>query len=313
MRFETVCSIQKLVATDPRFELHQTAVRSGVYFNFESVLERVPAAAAYVALADQDDVWAPDKLATLMAATAGGAVLAYSDQRIVDAEGQVLSSTFWAQRTNYSTGLRRMLAGNTVTGAATLFRRDLLPFVLPFPPRLGGSYHDHWLAVVALAAGRLAYVDRPLYDYVQHPGQVLGHGEIETASDQNLGRRRWTLSPRLLLASWQDRYFDRVLPQRLFATVLLLRFGNALAEPDRRILAAVAEADTSRRGTVNFLLRGVFERRKETLGYQRQAVFGILWRVVAVWKGRRATPRKSRRQPWRFRDDQVDYGPERSS
>ncbi len=35
-------------------------------------------------------------------------------------------------------------------------------------------YHDHWLALVALASGEVAYVDRPLYDYVQHGGAVQG-------------------------------------------------------------------------------------------------------------------------------------------
>ena len=65
---------------------------------------------------------------------------------------------------------------NTVTGAATLFRRELLERTLPFPPRHGPhSFHDQWIALVALATGRLAYVDRPLYDYVQHRSAVLGH------------------------------------------------------------------------------------------------------------------------------------------
>ena len=38
----------------------------------------------------------------------------------------------------------------------------------------GVPYHDHWLALVALAGGDLAYVDRPLYDYVQHRAAVQG-------------------------------------------------------------------------------------------------------------------------------------------
>ena len=39
----------------------------------------------------------------------------------------------------------------------------------------GNLYHDHWLALVAASTGRIAYVDRPLYDYVQHPEAVIGH------------------------------------------------------------------------------------------------------------------------------------------
>ena len=47
---------------------------------------------------------------------------------------------------------------------------------LPFPAGPGWDFHDHWLALVALSLGDVAYVDRPLYDYVQHPGAVLGPG-----------------------------------------------------------------------------------------------------------------------------------------
>ena len=52
----------------------------------------VPADAALVALCDQDDRWYPDKLATLRAEL-GGAKLIYSDQRLVDTEGEVLAET----------------------------------------------------------------------------------------------------------------------------------------------------------------------------------------------------------------------------
>ena len=43
---------------------------------------------------------------------------------------------------------------NTVTGAASLFRRELLDVALPFPDVPGKPFHDHWLACVALAIGR---------------------------------------------------------------------------------------------------------------------------------------------------------------
>ncbi|MGZ8633485.1 MAG: glycosyltransferase family 2 protein, partial [Solirubrobacteraceae bacterium] len=69
------------------------------------------------------------------------------------------------------------LQTNVVTGAACLVRREVLDVALPFPHELAGSFHDHWLAVCALALGDLAYVDRPLVDYVQHDGNVVGWSE----------------------------------------------------------------------------------------------------------------------------------------
>ena len=80
----------------------------------------------------------------------------------------------WEGRRNNHTDLASLLVANTVTGAATLFRREIADLALPFPETSGLQFHDHWLGCVALAAGDVAYVDGPLYDYVQHGGAVFG-------------------------------------------------------------------------------------------------------------------------------------------
>ena len=54
-------------------------------------------------------------------------------------------------------------------------RREVVERALPFPEVPGEQYHDHWLGLVAMTLGDVAYVDRPLYDYVQHGGAALGH------------------------------------------------------------------------------------------------------------------------------------------
>ena len=159
--------LQRILDGDPRFVVSRSPRRLGYYHNFERALSMTPPNAAYATLADQDDRWHPGKLETLLGAL-GNANLVYSDARIVDRDGQLLSETYWSRRRNNYTNLASLLVANTVTGAASLFRRELLDLALPFPPRHGSPYHDHWLAVVALATGRITYVDRPLYDYVQH-------------------------------------------------------------------------------------------------------------------------------------------------
>jgi hypothetical protein len=72
----------------------------------------------------------------------------------------------------------------------------------------------------------------------------------------------------------------------------------------------VSQADTSLRGTLEFLRRAAFERRKQTLGYHRAAASGILWRLWAAHLGRRRPPKRDRRQLWRFGPELVDYRPE---
>ncbi len=132
-----------------------------------------PAEAELLALCDQDDRWYPEKLSVLRGAL-GNAQLVYSDQRLVDADGRVLRESMWTGRRNNHTDVTSLLVANSITGAATLFRREVADIAMPFPETPGMQFHDHWLGLVALAAGEIAYVDRPLYDYVQHSGAIFG-------------------------------------------------------------------------------------------------------------------------------------------
>lgn len=161
---------------DSRFVFHRNTANLGFYRNFESALKKVPPAAAYVAFSDQDDRWYPDKLSRLVEVLRReGASLAYSDMRIVDEGGAEVAGSYWVNRRNEYRDLQTVLVANTITGAASAFRRDLLPYLVPFPPRVGDAFHDHWLACVAMSTGRIAYVDAPLYDYYQYGSSVIGH------------------------------------------------------------------------------------------------------------------------------------------
>ncbi len=82
------------VGDDPRFTVSRSPRRLGFYRNFERALTLVPAGAPLVALADQDDRWHPDKLATLVAAL-GHAQLVYSDARVVSRDSGVIADSWW--------------------------------------------------------------------------------------------------------------------------------------------------------------------------------------------------------------------------
>jgi len=173
---ETWNRMRELCAGDDRFSFHRNAENLGFYRNFESALKKVPVEAEYIAFADQDDFWYRDKLSRLIEALRREeGVLAYSDMRIVDERGAEVASTYWVNRRNEYRDLKVVLVANTVTGAASLFRRDLLPCLVPFPPRVGDAFHDHWLACTAMSTGKVAYIDAPLYDYYQYGSSVIGH------------------------------------------------------------------------------------------------------------------------------------------
>ena len=270
---EHYARILEIVKDDRRFSVSQAPEWLGFYRNFERALALAPPEATLVVLSDQDDVWHPDKLATLRDAI-GSAALVYSDQRLVDEAGRVLRDSMWVGRANNSTNMASMLVANTVTGAATLIRRDVLERVLPFPECPGMQFHDHWIALAALAAGRLAYVDRPLYDYVQHDGAVLGRVVGPGTVDRVRGRLR---PPRM--RDWRGAYFLGYLPARMRAQTLLMRFPDTLNASQRRGLQRYVRAESSPLAFAWFVcrpLRMLFGHT-ETRGGEWELAVGIVW------------------------------------
>jgi glycosyltransferase involved in cell wall biosynthesis len=258
---ERFAALEAEVGGDERFVVSRSERRLGFYRNFERALRLAPGGARLLALCDQDDRWHPDKLATLRGAL-GAAHLVYSDQRLVDRDGRVLRDTMWRGRRNNHTDLATLLVANSVTGAAALFRREVAELALPFPDTPGLQFHDHWLGLVALAAGDVAYVDRPLYDYVQHRGAVFG--EVSSGSGARRGGAR-------------GAYFLGYLSREVTAQALLVRCGHRLTPGKRRALERFVAADRSPRALAWLAVRGL-TRRRETLGSELELLPGLGWR-----------------------------------
>jgi glycosyltransferase involved in cell wall biosynthesis len=267
-------AIKALIAGDQRFAVSRSPERIGFYRNFERVLTLAPPDAALIALCDQDDAWHPTKLARLRSALGDGA-LVYSDQRLVDSHGGVISETLWRDRANNHTSLASMLIANTITGAASLFTRRVAELALPFPDSPGIEFHDHWIGLVALAAGEVRYVDQPLYDYIQHDAAVLG--KVGEPGEQNV------FSKRPLPEEWKAAYFLGYMPGKVRARTLLLRCGAAMPRSKRRGLERYLAAESSLTDFAWLILRPLraLWGHNETLGTEWELARGVLWRWIA--------------------------------
>jgi glycosyltransferase involved in cell wall biosynthesis len=299
--------LQTEVADDQRFVVSRSERRLGYYRNFERALSMAPGSADFIALCDQDDRWHPAKLERLLSGI-GDAQLAYSDARVSTPEGEMVAPSFWTVRRNNYTNFASLLLANSVTGAASLFRRDVLDDALPFPPGLAPkTFHDHWLAVVALARGEIAYVDEPLWDYVQHGGAVIGHSE---ANKRPRPIRRHLIERfRNPTGGSRAVYYYDWHQQLLSAEVLRLRCWDRMTPPKRRTLRRLLSAD---RGLVALAwLIGRRARRlwgrDETL--DRELFYGhalLRRRAVSLWNLGRSRP--NRLLP---RDQSIPPAPER--
>lgn len=178
----------------------------GVLANFNILVEANDA--PYMAFADQDDIWEPEKLAAQMDVMrhmeghygSQTPLLVHSDLAVCDANMKLIAPSFWKfQRLNPQvTAFSRLLVQNNVTGCTVLINRALADLAFPIPRE--AVMHDWWLALVASAAGKIGFVPRPLVRYRQH-----GANQIGAVSGSLLGamRRLQKIDPRASLRSGQ--------------------------------------------------------------------------------------------------------------
>src|SRR5581483_8108432 len=135
-----------------------------------------------------------------------------------------------------------------------------------------------WIGAVALALGRIGYADRPLYDYVQHGRNVIGHCAPPATA---WWRRAWaTVCPPTALAVYGRHYHMRFLLAREFARLLLVRCGPDLAPGRIKPLRRLAAADRSVRAWAWLAGRGLWHRRV-TLGGEYALLTSVLWRACS--------------------------------
>ncbi|MBW8823861.1 MAG: glycosyltransferase family 2 protein [Xanthomonadales bacterium] len=160
--------------------LHRNAQASGYIHHFEQALARADADVLFPC--DQDDVWDPGKIATMMAmfSVDPSLLVLHSDARLVDAAGaptgrglfdvlEVTSRELAA--IHRGDAFEVLLRRNIVTGATMALRREVLALATPFAAHWA---HDEWMAMIASMHGRVDTLEQPLIDYRQHAGNQIG-------------------------------------------------------------------------------------------------------------------------------------------
>jgi hypothetical protein len=162
--------------------LYESEVRLGPTKNFERAIGLCEG--GLIALADQDDVWHPQKLARCAAAFARrptvGAV--FSDAELIDAQGRSRGGRLWRatgfarseqRRLAHGDAIRVLLRHNVVTGATLVFRAQFRESIVPIP---ASWIHDGWIALLVAAQADLLLLPLPLVQYRQHGQQHVGTG-----------------------------------------------------------------------------------------------------------------------------------------
>ncbi len=170
----------------------------------------------YVAFADQDDVWLPDKLARAMDALSQSPTnhpALYTSRRIItDAQLNPLGLTKLPHRgPGFANALVQNIApGNTIVlnpAALTLARSAACDLKTCIP-----YFHDWWLyQLVTGAEGKVFFDPDPTVYYRQHKGNYLGAGNGIVKKTARLKAlfdgtyRNWLLEQALALECSSDR------------------------------------------------------------------------------------------------------------
>ena len=162
--------------------LHQNEQTLGVTKNFDQAIGFCTG--EFIALADQDDIWQPHKLARLYDAlqSTPDASYAFSDARLIDETGRdsggksLLSRRFdlASIESAFRTGreLDLMLKRDFIYGTTLVFRADARTVFQPIPPTWS---HDTWVVnTLALRKRRGVPVLEPFVKYRQHAIQASG-------------------------------------------------------------------------------------------------------------------------------------------
>jgi glycosyltransferase involved in cell wall biosynthesis len=126
-----------------------------------------------IALADQDDVWLPQKLEILEKEIQDKS-LVFGDAQVVDANGKIIAESWRSySKIEKKISMEQQIAGiNNVTGCLSLFRASLLKAILPIPE--GVTVHDRWIAMIADRQGGIAAIDTPVVQYRIHGNNAVG-------------------------------------------------------------------------------------------------------------------------------------------
>lgn len=221
----SIALLQDYARRDGRIQVYPNPANLGPTRSFERAMSLCRG--DFIAPSDQDDLWAPDKLSTLLAAI-GTADLAYCDSAYIDDEGKP-SGRRISDDTQMLAGRAplRFAFANSVSGHALLVRRDLFESVRPLPPQL---FYDWVLAMYASARGGVVYVDRPLVQFRRHTQAYssLGREGLARKTDRY---RNWIADRTALLRTLAGSRFDDDGRAQRMSEALELAVGKRIHAP----------------------------------------------------------------------------------
>lgn len=156
---------------DKRINVFSNSSRSGPVKNFEQAIKL--AKGDYIFLADQDDIWLPDKI-SVTRTLLNEYDLVLTDCWVVNEKDVTIHKSFFKHRGSLP-GFWHNFYKNSYMGCCMAFRRDILFYILPFPDKI--HMHDWWIGLLVEIKGAVCFYPHPMIKYVRHGNNASPTGE----------------------------------------------------------------------------------------------------------------------------------------
>jgi len=178
---------------DPRIKMF-TSPRHGATQNFEHALSH--SSGEFIFLADQDDVWHPEKIST-MQRSFSDFDLVVCDCSLVNDGLEVISKSFFQQKGS-SRGFLKNLLSNSYMGCCMGFRRRVMEKALPIPK---DTAHDLWIGMVSEIYFKTFFLEESLVMHRIHASNASTSGRASTIPHMKRVSQRYQLVRNLISRS----------------------------------------------------------------------------------------------------------------
>lgn len=231
--------------------------------SFLALLQAAPGGFDYYAFADQDDWWAPDKLArgvAMIEASGEGPRLYCSHVTCTDEDLTPLGEL----SRNDDTRFEHLVFENIAYGCTVVMNVAARGLVADQPPEAGVAMHDWWCAMAAAAFGQVIFDPEPRILYRQHGANDTGTQPYRL---MEIGRQLRVLR----------RNPNAFYPIHAQCSEFLRLHGDRLKPQHRRLLERVVRSKRSLPARLWFALTAPVVRQRLTTNIASRGLFALGW------------------------------------
>ena len=148
---------------DRRIHLFRNELNLGYNRNFEQAIQK--ATGAYIAIADQDDIWMPSKLKKQVASLQSTTVVLSHCRSVRLQKGRLRIKSASLHHPFVGNDSRKLFMFNQINGHDMVFKKELMSKAMPLPK---GMMYDWWIGVMATCYGNIVSVNELLVHHRIH-------------------------------------------------------------------------------------------------------------------------------------------------